>query len=78
VLHVHGSDVRSTLNTKWGWIVKNNPLKAKTVLFSTEDLAPIVKDFRLDATNLPNPVDSLRLGVNVKSFVVFDGLQIVS
>jgi glycosyltransferase involved in cell wall biosynthesis len=60
VLHVHGSDVRTTLNTKWGWIVKHNLLKARTVLFSTEDLAPIVNDFRPDAAYLPNPVDTLR------------------
>ncbi len=58
VLHVHGSDVRTTISTKWGWIVKDNLLQARTVLFSTEDLAPIVHSIRPDALYLPNPVDT--------------------
>lgn len=57
ILHVHGSDVRTTLNTKkWGWIVRNNLKNAGLVLYSTTDLEPIVKEYRPDAEYMPTPV----------------------
>jgi|BEDMetMinimDraft_2_1075160.scaffolds.fasta_scaffold00018_22 hypothetical protein len=57
ILHVHGSDVRSTIHSKaYGWIVKSNLLHAKKVLYSTPDLQDSVKSIREDAIYLPNPV----------------------
>lgn len=60
VLHVHGSDVRSTLHSKLGWIVKKNLKNATKVLYATPDLEVIIKDWRPDAVYLPTPVDTLR------------------
>ncbi len=57
ILHVHGSGVRTTLNTKkWGWIVRNNLRNARHVLYSTPDLEDIVKEYQPDAEYLPTPV----------------------
>ena len=57
ILHVHGSDVRWTINSKkWGWIVRRNLKKAKVVLYATSDLKEHVLKFREDAIYLPTPV----------------------
>jgi glycosyltransferase involved in cell wall biosynthesis len=57
ILHVHGSDVRSTINTRaYGWIVKSNLRNAKKVVYSTPDLENNLKTIRDDAIYLPNPV----------------------
>lgn len=61
VLHTHGSDVSSSMNTKmWGWMVRGNLKKSRKVLVSTPDLLPIVKPVREDVQYLPNPVDTIR------------------
>lgn len=57
ILHVHGSDVRTTITSKkWGWIVRNNLKNAGMVLYSTPDLEDIVKEYQPDAVYLPTPV----------------------
>jgi len=57
ILHVHGSDVRWTIQSaKYGWIVRNNLKNAKRVLYATPDLEEIVKRIRSDAIYLPTPV----------------------
>jgi hypothetical protein len=58
VLHIHGSDVRWTIDSKkYGWIVKNNLCNAKKVLYATPDLEIKVKSIREDAVYLPTPID---------------------
>lgn len=58
ILHIHGSDIRSTINSKkWGWLVKNNLKNAKVVLYSTPDLQTLVEEYRKDAMWLPTPID---------------------
>lgn len=53
----HGSDLRYTLKTKWGWIVRRNLETADKVLISVPDVVEIAKLYRADAEYLPNPVD---------------------
>ncbi|MDG7036582.1 MAG: hypothetical protein JRN32_00965 [Nitrososphaerota archaeon] len=58
VLHLHGSDVRTTLKTAWlGWMVKSNMMNAKRVLYATEDMKEDVIRLRPDAIYLPTPVN---------------------
>ncbi|MEM2909609.1 MAG: glycosyltransferase [Nitrososphaerota archaeon] len=57
ICHFHGSDLRTTLNSKWGWIVKENLKSADKVLVSVPDILPIARQHRSDAEYLPNPVD---------------------
>ncbi|MEM1991389.1 MAG: glycosyltransferase [Nitrososphaerota archaeon] len=57
ICHFHGSDLRATLNSKWGWIVKENLKSADKVLVSVPDILPIARRYRQDAEYLPNPVD---------------------
>ncbi len=57
VCHFHGSDLRATLNSKWGWIVRENLRSADRVLVSVPDILLIAKRYREDAEYLPNPVD---------------------
>ena len=57
VLHVHGTDVRSTVHSKkYGWMVKSNLQRATKVVYATPDLEAKVKAFREDAVYLPTPV----------------------
>ena len=56
VLHCHGSDIRWTLNGKWGFIVRYNLKKAKVVLYATPDMEQKIKEYREDAIYLPTPV----------------------
>lgn len=57
VLHVHGTDVRSTIDSKkYGWIVKSNLQHATRVVYATPDLEAKVKRFREDAIYLPTPI----------------------
>lgn len=57
VLHVHGTDVRSTIHSKkYSWIVKSNLQRASKVVYATPDLEAKVKTFREDAVYLPTPV----------------------
>ncbi|MCS7136150.1 MAG: glycosyltransferase family 4 protein [Nitrososphaerota archaeon] len=57
ICHFHGSDLRTTLSSKWGWIVRENLKSADKVLVSVPDILPIAKHYRQDAEYLPNPVD---------------------
>lgn len=57
VLHLHGSDIRSTLHTKkLGWIVKRNIEHAEKVLYATPDMEREVKGLRDDAEYIPTPI----------------------
>lgn len=57
VCHFHGSDLRTTLNTRLGWVVRENLKSADRVLVSVPDILPIARRYRQDAKYLPNPVD---------------------
>ena len=56
VLHCHGSDIRWTIDGKWGFIVKHNLRKAKVVLYATPDMEQKIMKYREDAVYLPTPV----------------------
>jgi hypothetical protein len=59
ILHVHGSDLRWTLNSRrYGWIVRSNIAKAKTVLFSTPDLLSQCESLVDYPVWLPTPVNT--------------------
>ncbi|MEM3736726.1 MAG: glycosyltransferase [Candidatus Bathyarchaeia archaeon] len=57
VCQFHGSDLRYTLNTRLGWIVKKNLKTADRILVSVPDIIKVAKYFREDAEYLPNPVN---------------------
>ncbi|PUA31216.1 MAG: hypothetical protein B9J98_07090 [Candidatus Terraquivivens tikiterensis] len=57
VCHFHGSDLRATLNSKWGWVVRENLESADKVLVGVPDVLPVARRYRPDAEYLPNPVD---------------------
>ncbi len=57
VCQFHGSDLRYTLKTGLGWIVRKNLETADRVLVSVPDVIEISKAFREDSEYLPNPVD---------------------
>ncbi|MEM0117955.1 MAG: hypothetical protein QXV32_05870 [Conexivisphaerales archaeon] len=57
VLHIHGSDIRQTIDTsKYGWMVRSNLKNARRVVYATPDLEDRVKTYRNDAVYLPTPV----------------------
>jgi glycosyltransferase involved in cell wall biosynthesis len=57
VLHLHGTDVRSTLTRRYlGSMVMRSIRRAGHVVYSTPDLAALVRDLRPDATWIPAPV----------------------
>ena len=57
VLLCHGSDVRTTINSKkYGWMVRSNLRKAKKVLFSTPDLKEILLKYTPNPEYVPVPV----------------------
>lgn len=59
LLHIHGSDVRRDLHDwRRRWLILQSIARARTVLFSTPDLAEIIHPIRPDAIFLPNPVDT--------------------
>ncbi len=59
LLHIHGSDVRRDLHDRRRrWLILQSIAHARSVLFSTPDLAAIVHPHRPDAVFLPNPVDT--------------------
>jgi hypothetical protein len=61
ILHIHGSDIRWTLfSHKYGWIVRSNIMKAKTVVFSTPDLLYPCESLVEYPQYLPNPVDTAK------------------
>lgn len=57
VCHFHGSDLRYTLRSRWGWIVKENLRKADAVLIAVPDILEVAREYRDDARYIPNPVD---------------------
>lgn len=57
VLHLHGTDVRQDLNSRFlGPVVRRSIMTADRVLFSTPDLADAVLALRPDALWLPAPL----------------------
>jgi hypothetical protein len=57
ILHVRGTDVRTTAYSKWyGWIVRHNLKKAKKVLYASPDLKPHLW-LRRDAEYFPGCID---------------------
>jgi glycosyltransferase involved in cell wall biosynthesis len=57
--HAHGSDLRASLKHPiWGPIVKHNLKHCDKVLVSTPDVLSIARQFRNNASYLPNPVDT--------------------
>jgi len=57
VCQFHGSDLRYTLKTRLGWVVRKNLKTADRVLVSVPDIIDLAKSLREDAEYLPNPVD---------------------
>jgi glycosyltransferase involved in cell wall biosynthesis len=60
LLHAHGSDLRWSIASRWGWVVRSSLRIASKVIVSTPDLLEIARDYRADAEYLPNPVDTDR------------------
>lgn len=59
LLFCHGSDVRTTLNTrKYGWIVKGNLKHAAKVAYSTPDLYEYIEPYAPEAEYIPVPVNT--------------------
>ncbi|MGA7206737.1 MAG: glycosyltransferase, partial [Specibacter sp.] len=59
VLHLHGTDVRSDLNSKFlGPMVRESIKRADVVLYSTPDMADAVQAIRADAQWFPAPLPS--------------------
>ena len=57
VLHLHGTDVRSDLRSRWlGPVVRASIKRADVVLYSTPDMAAAVHELRPDAQWLPAPL----------------------
>lgn len=57
VLHLHGTDVRSDLKSRYlGPVVRHSIKQASVVLYSTPDLAPAVTAIRADAQWFPAPL----------------------
>jgi glycosyltransferase involved in cell wall biosynthesis len=57
--HVHGSDLRVSLNHfLWRRIIRHNLKNCNKILVSTPDVLHIARSFREDAEYLPNPVNS--------------------
>lgn len=57
VLHLHGTDVRTDLNSRFlGPVVHRSISKADVVLYSTPDLAEVVRNLRPDAQWFPAPL----------------------
>jgi glycosyltransferase involved in cell wall biosynthesis len=57
VCHVHGSDLRNTIRSPYGWIVKTNLRTANKVIVAVPDILEIAKSYREDAEYIPNPVN---------------------
>lgn len=57
VCHLHGSDLRYALRSRWGWVVKENLERADKVLVAVPDILSIARDYRPDAEYIPNPVN---------------------
>jgi glycosyltransferase involved in cell wall biosynthesis len=58
IVHAHGSDVRSAIESKkWGWIARYNLKHAAKLLLSAPDVLEKAAKFRLDVVYVPIPVD---------------------
>jgi len=75
IAHAHGSDVRSTLDSKkWGWIVRYCLKHATKILLSSADVLQKARKFRSDVEFISIPVN---LDVFVpQSFEKHDGIVI--
>jgi hypothetical protein len=58
IVHAHGSDIRWTLDSRYGWLVKSALKNARIVLYATPDLEAKIKLYRSDAMYSPTPVDT--------------------
>ena len=57
VLHLHGTDVRLDLRSRWlGPVVRRSILAADAVLVATRDILPTVLELRPDAEWFPSPL----------------------
>jgi glycosyltransferase involved in cell wall biosynthesis len=57
VCHVHGSDLRYTINGPYGWIVKRNLRTANRVIVAVPDIVEAAISYRPDAKYVSNPVN---------------------
>jgi len=57
VAHAHGSDVRSAIHGRWGWMVRYSIEHADRVLLSAPDVLLKARRLRRDVTYIPIPVD---------------------
>jgi len=55
--HACGSDVRDTLHSKWGWMVKHNLKNLGYVLSSQPTIVPQIKEYTDKAEYFPIPID---------------------
>lgn len=76
LLHVHGTDVRETIDTrKWGWMVRHNLEKATKVVVDANDVFEKTLSYRNDAEMVPIPLDLKQFNMKPMndgdSFVIF-------
>jgi glycosyltransferase involved in cell wall biosynthesis len=57
ICHLHGSDLRNTINGPYGWIVRTNLRTANKVIVAVPDIYRRAKSYRADAEYFPNPVN---------------------
>ncbi len=58
ILHCHGSDVRKTIDSRYGWMVKSSLKKAKKILYATPDMEEKIKEYREDAEYFATPINT--------------------
>lgn len=57
ICHVHGSDLRYSINGPYGWIVKRNLITADRVIVAVPDILETALSYRSDAQYISNPVN---------------------
>jgi len=57
VAHAHGSDIRTAIHGKWGWMVKYAIKHANRLLLSAPDVLSKARKLRRDVIYIPIPVD---------------------